>query len=358
MISRSAVACLCVLMCLAVISSAGQTYRYEFKKTVQVGAGLELTVNNTAGNIIITTNGESSLSVEAVKNINADNQSAADDIAKHIEIDVSRTGNHFTVEPKYTRIDERTPSFWQKIFGKSGEQSFGTVDLVISVPVECNTDIYSTAGNIEIAGLTGKLYLSGSGGSIKVRDIQGKIDITTTSGEVSLNDINGNIRINASGSSIAFSSITGDLEIRNSSGKTVGEYLSGALTLSQTIGTVELKRIEGNIRIKSTSSKIDIEQDAGALDVTTETGDVNIKTELSSSNDYFVETISGSINFMIPSTSGGNINMEASSGDIDARIPISIDSFSKTRLSGTFGGGGPKISLSTRSGDITLLEFE
>lgn len=358
MISRSAIALLSVMTCLSAVTSAGQIYRYEFKKVVPVGPGLELTVNNASGNIIITTNGESVLSVEAVKNINGDSQAAADAIARHVEIDVNRTGGHFTVEPKFTRIDERTPSFWQKVFGKSGEQSFGTVDLVISVPVECNVDIYSTSGNIETAGLTGKLYLSGSGGSIKIRDIQGKIDIATTSGEVSLNDINGNVRINASGSSIVFSSIVGNLEIRNSSGKTAGEYLSGDLTLSQTIGSVDLKRIEGNIRIKSTSSKIDIDQDSGSLDVTAETGDINIKTELSSSNEYFVETISGSINFMIPGSSGGSVNIEAGSGDIDARIPISIESFSKTKLSGTFGGGGPKISLSTRSGDITLLEVE
>lgn len=357
MVSKRSTIILLAVFCLSTAALGGEVYRFEYQKIISVETGIELTLNNASGNVILTTNEDGKLKVDAVKRIYSDSPEEAEQVADHIQISVASAENHFTIEPKFMKIHDRSPSFWQKILGKSGETSYGSVDFVISVPVDCNADIYNTSGNIDIVGLRGRLLLSGTAGDIKVRDIQGDLEITTTSGNVVIVDIEGNIHINATGSDIAFSTINGNLDIRNSSGKTSGEYLVGDLTLSQTTGSIELARIEGDIRLKSNSGKIRVEQDFGALDVSTESGNIEIRTELNSDKDYFVESISGSIDFLIPGASSGRIKIEAGSGDIDTRIPIAIDSFSKTRISGSFGEGGPKITLATTSGDIRLAEY-
>ncbi|MEE9443131.1 MAG: DUF4097 family beta strand repeat-containing protein [candidate division Zixibacteria bacterium] len=337
--------------------SFGKTYEYEYQKIINVEPGLELTINNANGKIILTTNNDYKLKVDAVKKIIADSKDEADLIADHVQISVASVDGHFSIEPQFLRIHDRSPSFWQKILGKSGEPSYGSIDFVISVPTDCNADIYNSSGNIEATGIRGKIFVSGTAGNVIIRDNQGDLEITTTSGLVELNDIEGEVSINANGSDVNFYSINGNVEIRNSSGLMTGEYLIGDLVLSQTTGSIDLKHIEGDIRLQSTSGKINILQDFGALDVSTESGNINIKTELNSAKDYFVETISGSIEFLIPVASGGEIKLEAGSGDINTQVPISIDSFSKTRITGSFGHGGPKVSLITRSGDITLSEF-
>lgn len=342
---------------MASVAYGGKVYRFEYQKIVDVEPGLELTINNVSGNVILTSSDDGKLKVEAVKSIYSESQEEAELVADHVQISVSSVKNHYTIEPKFLKIQNRSPSFWEKILGKSGESSYGSIDFVVSVPIDCNADIYNTSGNIELAGLRGNMLLAGTAGDIIVRDVKGKIEITITSGKVDMGDIEGNIQVNATGSDIFFHSITGDIDIRNSSGKTVGKYLNGDLTLSQVTGSVDLTRIEGDIRVKSNSGKISVEQDYGALDISTESGNISIRTELNSAKDYFVETISGSIDFVIPEATSGRIRMEAESGDIDTRIPISIDSFSKTRISGSFGEGGPKITLATTSGDIRLSEY-
>lgn len=336
---------------------AGKTYQYEYQKIVNVEPTLELTINNANGNVIVTTNNENKLKVEAVKKIHADSKEEADMVSDHVQISVTAAEGHFTIEPQFLRIHDRSPSFWEKLLGKSGEPSYGSVDFVISVPVDCNADIYNSAGDIEVAGIRGKLALSNAGGDVSARDILGELDIITTSAKISLTDIEGSVRINATGSKISFFSVNGDFEIKNSSGETTGEYLIGDLVLTQTVGGIDLKHIEGDIRIKSTSGDISIGQDFGALDIANESGDIIIKTELNSSRDYYVETVSGSIKFVVPEDSSGRITMEVGSGNIDTRIPIAIDSFSKKRIAGSFGSNGPKISLATESGDIILAEF-
>ncbi|MEZ5358160.1 MAG: DUF4097 family beta strand repeat-containing protein [Candidatus Zixiibacteriota bacterium] len=356
MVSRKFIIAI-LIMAVAASSVAAKTYRYEYQKIVNVEPRVELTINNANGNITIVTNNENKLKVDAVKNIFADSKEEADKVAEHVQISVTATEGHFMIEPQFLRIHDRSQSFWQKVLGKSGEPSYGSVDFIISVPSDCNADIYNTSGNIESAGLRGKQLISGTAGNVSIRDCQGDIEITTTSGQVALNDIEGNIHINANGSDISFYSINGDVEVRNSSGKMTGEYLIGDLIMTQTTGVIELTHIEGDVRLKSTSGKINVLQEYGAVDITTESGDINIRTELNSNKDYFIETISGSIRFVIPEASGGLVKLEAGSGEIDTEIPISIDSFSRTRIAGSFGNGGPKIHLTTMSGDIEFAEF-
>ncbi len=341
----------------ASIAHCGKTYEYQYQKIINVEPTLELTINNANGNIIVTTNNEYTLKVDAVKKIYADSKEEADLVSDHIQISVTSTEGHFIIEPRFLKIQDRSPSFWDKLLGTSGESSQGSVDFVVSVPVDCNVGISSTNGGIEVAGVRGQLVISGAGGDVSARDILGNLDITATSGNVTLAEIEGNVRLNAVGSHISFFSINGDLEIKNNSGETTGEYLIGDLEMIKTVGQVDLQHIEGDVRIKSTSGSINISQEYGALNIANESGDITIKTELNSPKDYYIETITGSIQFIVPEVSGGQIRMEVGSGDIDAQIPIAIDSFSKTRIVGTFGGDGPKISLVTGSGNIILAEF-
>lgn len=353
---RRIISAAAIILALAALAD-GKEYRFQYQKMVPVESRVELTINNASGNITLTTGKDKVIKVDAVKNIIAESKEEAETIAEHIQIDVSEADGHFTVEPRFLAMHDRSPSFWQKLFGKSGESSYGSVNLEICVPAECNAEIFNTSGNVGISGLMGQVFISGTAGDVAVRDHQGGIEVATTSGRITLNDIEGPTRINANGSDITFYAITGDLEIRNSTGQVQGDYLVGDLSMTQATGNIRLEHLEGDIRIKSTSGKIELGQDFGALDISTESGDIAIKTELNSPKDYFVETISGSIRFMIPGASSGMVKLEAGSGNIDTRVPIAIDSFSRTRLTGSFGRGGPKISLATVSGDIELAEF-
>lgn len=342
---------------LSAAAPGGKVYRYEYQKIIKVEPGLEISVNNPNGTVTLVTNPDGRLRVDAVKKVYAESQQEAEFVADHIQVSVTDVTGHFTIEPRFLQIQNRSPSFWQKLLGKGSEASNGSVDFVISVPPECNVDINNPQGNIEVSGLRGSVAATGNLGNLEVRDILGDVTVATSSGSVAVKDIEGRVYIKANGADVTFFSLNGDLEIRNSSGKATGEYLIGDLTVTQQVGEVDVSHIEGDIRIKAASAEVRVIQNFGALDVSTETGDIDITTELNSSKDYFVETVSGSIRFKVPEASGGEVRLEAGSCEIDTQIPIAIESFSRTRVSGSFGSGGPKISLATTSGDIVLGEY-
>lgn len=345
------------ILFLSTAASGGKIYRYEYQKIIRVEPGLEISINNPNGAVKMITNTDDKLQIDAVKNIYAESEEEAEFIADHVQINIGDANGHFSIEPRYLKIQHRSPSFWQKLLGRGSETSHGSVDFIISVPADCNVDIYNPQGDIEVSGIRGRLDVSGDIGSIDVRDIGGDVTVVTSSGSVDLNDIEGKVYLKANGADLSFFSLSGDFEVRNRNGKAVGEYLVGDLIMTQSGGEIDVKFIEGDIRIKSTSASVKIDQDFGALDVSTESGDIEITTELNSSKDYFVETVSGSIRFIVPEASGGEVRLEAGSCEIDTQIPIAIDAFSRTRISGTFGNGGPKITLVTTTGDITLSEY-
>lgn len=344
---------------LPVAAGAGKIYRYDYQKVIPVQPGLQISISNPNGSVTVTTNTDNRLIIDGVKNIYAESQEEAEFVADHVQVEINDADGHFSIEPRFLRIQHRSPSFWQKLMGQgNNETSHGSVDFTVSVPPDCGLEIENPLGDITVSGLRGNIRISGDAGGADIRDILGDVSVVTASGAVRVANIEGRVYIKGNGSDISFSSLSGDLDIRNSSGKAVGEYLVGDLVLTQQGGEVEVRHVEGNIRIKTTLAPVRVEQDFGALNVSTESGNIDIITELNSSREYFVETVSGSIRFMVPEASGGEVRLEAGSCEIDTQIPIAIDSFSRTRISGRFGNGGPKISLVTASGNITLGELD
>jgi Toastrack DUF4097 len=339
------------------LALAGEEYRYEYQKIVEVKSGVELTVINPTGDIKLIADPESSVRINAVKKTYADSREEAEVLAGQIQITVTDLDGHITVDTKSLAEPKPSSSFLTKVLGGGGRTSQNSVDFTITVPTDCNVSIRNSSGNIEVMGIRGRLDLSGMAGDMAIQDILGNVDISTSSGEIKIKNIDGNVTVKGSSISVTMTSVNGNVDIRNGSGNVVGEYVIGDVVVSQENGTVDLTRLEGDIRVTSATGRVRVEQEFGALDVSTESGDIDVTTELNSPKDYFVETVSGSIRFMVPEASGGKIDLEAGSCEIDTQIPIAIDSFSRTRISGRFGTGGPKISLATTSGDITLGEF-
>jgi len=356
MLRHIVIAVVALLLCTSA-GWAGKLYPYQYQKIMTFDTPLAVTVTNPNGTVKIESNTENKLRIDGVKNIYAESEDEAEFIADHVQIEISEAEGHVIIEPRFLTIKEQSPSFWQKLLGTGEESIQGSVDLVISVPYDCHVDVYDPAGSVEVSGLRGQVKVSSNSGAISVQDILGPVNLETSTGPISLKDIEGSAEVKANGAQVSFYSINGNLEIRSSLGRISGEYVIGDVTVVQTGGDIEVAHVEGDIRLKTTSGRVKVEQDFGALDVSTETGDIEIVTELNSAKDYFVETISGSIRFLVPEASSGDVKLEAGSCEIDAQIPIAIDSFSRTRISGRFGGGGPKISLATMSGGITLAEF-
>jgi len=296
-------------------------FKFDFQRILETGPDAELELNYISGNLRVVSSEDERVVIEAVKRVSAVSMDEAELVADHIEIKVKHDDNKVLVATNYLRMRNRSASFWQKVLGVGGTDSYGEVDWTIRVPQGCRISVVNTSGKMEISHILGDL------------------DIRTSSAEINLN------------------SIEGQISIENASGTTRGELLFGPVTLRQAQGKIDLRFVEGDIRIKSFSADISVRQDRGAFDLTTATGNVSIETYLDSSQDYFVATESGNITLSIPETSSGNLRIESQTGDIQTDIPIAINSMSHRQIDGTFGLGGVSVHLMSISGDVTVAQF-
>jgi len=294
--------CVCGLFLLASKRTYAAEFTYEYQKTFQVESPVVLNLNLVRGNVYISGSEEGRLVIEATKRVRATNELEAQEVADHIEIKVDVSSEGVKINTNYLKMLNRNPSFWQKVLG-AGSDSYGSVDYTITLPSNSSIEINSMAADIEL------------------------------------------------------SSIEGEIHIENTSGSTRGEFLFGPITVRQPQGVIDLEWIEGDIRIKSSSSKITIKQVRGAIDLSTYSGNVTIQTELASPRDYFVETTSGAITFSIPEVASGLLNIETQEGEIQTEVPVTIKSVSHHRIIGEFGGGGPTITLSSSSGNVTVAQY-
>ncbi len=334
-----------------------KTYQYEFHKTVAVEQPLEVTVADLPGDITVTIGDQEQVTIDATKAVEAESEGEAALIADQMQIKVTSTGRHLTVRPELQRIKSKPAGFWEKILGKSGEPSPGSVTVTMAVPPDCHITIDNASGDVSLTGLHGRQTVATGSGDVTIKDIIGDIRVTTLSGKIALDNIDGPVWIRSDGADITLSSMTCDLEIENGSGAVVGRNISGDLVVAQRSGPVRVEQLDGDIRIRSTSGAITVDQQSGAVDIANEAGDIAIRTELQSAKDYTVETKRGAIDFTMPQSSGGRIHIEAGSGKIDAQVPIALDTFERTKISGIFGAGGPRITLSTVSGSVRLAEY-
>ncbi len=310
----------CFFFLLAVPGSAKE-YRFDFQRIIEVGDRLELELNYVNGKVDIIGSDTNRLIIEAVKKVKATDMDEAAQVADHIELKIKQTGDRVTVNTNYLRMTDRSPSFWKKILGAGGSDSYGSVDFVITVPHNC------------------------------------RVSVSNTSGKIKAGYLRGDISIHSSAADIELASIEGEVKIENNAGETRGELLFGPVTIRQPMGKIDLSWIEGDIRIKSSSARINIRQERGALDLTTTTGSVDIQTSLNCLKDSFIQTESGHIHLMVPQNASGMLQIASDMGNIKTEIPVSIKSMSRNKLVGEFGTGGVKISLSSLTGDVTVAQF-
>lgn len=292
------------VLCFLMVSTnvRGAEFSFDYQKTIKLDRSVKLDLSLIKGQVVIEGTEEDRIVIEVQKIVRATDRHEAEAVADHIEIKVVEEGDVVRISTNYLRMLDHSPTFWQKFLGGSSD-SYGSVRYKIKVPA-----------------------------------------VTS-------------ISVNAISAEITLSSIEGEIFVDNSSGSTVGEFLFGSVEIRQPVGRIDLKWIEGDIQIRSYSSRITIQQVRGAIDLSTYAGQVTVQTELDSPKDYIVETATGSIAFLVPFRASGDLSIRSQSGKIKSTVPVTIKSVARNQLEGVFGDGGPKVRLSSTSGDVLLDQY-
>jgi DUF4097 and DUF4098 domain-containing protein YvlB len=194
------------------------------------------------------------------------------------------------------------------------------------------TDLKTSHGNIDLAGMSGEQDLGTSHGNITVDKITGKLTGGTSHGDVFVKNV------------------TEGVDVSTSHGNVHAESCGGTVKLNTSNGDVSLNKIKGKIHAGTSHGNIGGDTVEGELSAVTSHGDINL-----SNLNASVET----------STSHGNISLQLQKGkglDIDLHgksIRLNqMENFSGSKesrsMKGTLNGGGSIVKAETSHGTVSL----
>jgi DUF4097 and DUF4098 domain-containing protein YvlB len=303
-------------------SGADQTER--FSRRARIGRDGRFSINNIAGDIIVTSGSGDEVSIEAVKRTSGDQRELAN---VTIEVDA---GNG--------RVDVRTvyPSFNGRLTGVRSLRSNDRVrvDYTITVPGSTEVDAKSVSGNVRVTGVDGSVRAETISGTVTTARTP-KLELAkSVSGDVDISDI-------ATDRGLTVGSISGTLRGRNVKARSLDlNTVSGDMTITDAAcERIDGRSISGNIEYTGSLAR------NGRYDLNSHSGNIRLTLPDSPGFSLTANTFSGTIRSDLPLTIGGDANRGRGGR------PRGINGRS---VQAAFGDGSAGLTVRTFSGDIII----
>ena len=147
--------------------------------------------------------------------------------------------------------------------------------------------------------------------------------------------------------------VAGVVEARSGSGRTRVADVGGDVTARTGSGGIEIDAVGGDVNARTGSGSIRIDGIDAALRARTGSGGIRVAGSPGSGWD--LDTGSGSIGVDLPDDAAFEVDARTGSGSVRSDHPVTMDGEARRgRLRGTVRGGGPRVTLRTGSGGITI----
>lgn len=194
------------------------------------------------------------------------------------------------------------------------------LQLVLRVPAQCNLDLSTKLGSVEVAN-----------------DLKGSMRVRTQDGNVFVGRIDGSVSVEAVRGNITVARATGDLKARTG----VGDVNVGTI-----LGRADLQAKNGSIAVMSAQ---------GDLDAEAVRGDVAANFGRQLPNKVSLKASAGNVNVAVDPEAALRVDAKANWGKVQSKIAFQpTGKNGKRQLEGMVNGGGPLLALRADGGDITI----
>lgn len=324
-----------------------------------VAPGAHVTIETARGNISVHVGGGNVLRVTVNKFASDPSESAANERMAAVKTVMERTADGFSVHPMHQDDSE----------GALQE------DLDVEIPKTASVTVNAAQGDITVAGVAGAVDATASSGDIDVHGAGSDVSATLSSGNLRISDVAGSVRVSGHGNEVDVSDVSGDatfngeflgpVRVRNVSKTT--RYFSerSSLTLDHMTGRLELdsgdlrvSEVAGAAKIATRNKDVEVEDVGGALELADSHGDITLRYAQPPAASVSVSDESGEVGLTIPSQSSFEISAVSQSGKVDSEFQGPslelVNDSNVGRLNGRLGGGGPKITIVTSYGTISI----
>jgi len=382
-------------------------------KTLTVSGPVELIVENDFGFITVESGADGKVLVKANKTAWGSSEADAQQALKDLKVMIEQDGDRL-------RIYLQRPAEVDLL--KFGPARGAQANFTITVPIAASVDLKSANGNLTLTGIQGLAILNTSFGDIDVKNLAGGLSATTSNGQINVENVDtldapfelssdfGDVivhQIDARGVTVKSTNGTlslsglnangtldlrtefGGIQIRESNARSLEAHSSNgsmlvedldiedAITLSSDFGELTLTdAFSRSMDLKTQNGRITVSGGHGLIKAQSGFGDVDVSGEdailtLISNNgkiafsgtladgEHTLQSDFGSIQLTFPADAALNFDLKTDFGKIQSDFPVTITGeLDEKHWIGTINGGGARLTVSTRNGNITIQAAE
>lgn len=146
------------------------TREKKIKKEFSVSAHSNLSIDNSYGNVDVTTWDQNRVVIEVIIKTNGNDEEKVEEKLEEINVDFNQTSSGVSAKTRFSREDK---SWWNKIF-EGFENVNMEVNYIVRAPVGNNLDINNDYGGIYIDKTTGNTKINCDYGKIDIGELRGK----------------------------------------------------------------------------------------------------------------------------------------------------------------------------------------
>ena len=184
--------------------------------------------------------------------------------------------------------------------------------------------------------------------------VSGDINAAGMHGRVEANVVSGNIDVRNVGTSLYIQGVSGNITVANVGGDAHVENVSGRISVTNVGGTSHIETVSGDILVSGARGD--------RFQATSVSGDLEFVGALTSSSHYEFETHSGSTRLRLASNANGTVRVETFSGSVSSNYPGAVrqrdsgDDGDSHDVQYMIGKGAGRIHIETFSGEVHISQ--
>jgi DUF4097 and DUF4098 domain-containing protein YvlB len=324
-----------------------------------IPAGAQVIVQTGRGNITLHASEGSEIRVGVSKAASGSSETSARERMRNVRVAIDQSRDGYTIHPAF----------------EGGSDDGVSINLDVEVPKQVVLWVNSARGDISISGVAGAINAEAGNGDIEIHDVRSDVTAKLQKGDARITDTGGNVVLSGKGNEIEVGDVRGNatlagdffgpIHVRNVSKTTRYTSQRSDLTLTGLTGRLELDSgdlqvsdVSGPAKLLTQDKDVDVENVAGRLDISNTRGDIQVRYSQPPREAINIANQTGEVELTLPSAARFEISAVSRSGEArsefdEAGIEPANDN-STGRLNGKIGTGGPKITITTTYGTISL----
>jgi DUF4097 and DUF4098 domain-containing protein YvlB len=244
-------------------------------------------------------------------------------------------------------------------------------DLEIFAPAKAQVEIHAQRGDVLVHDRSGNLQISTSRGNVTGKAITGNFTIDLRRGSLNLQNVSGDVEASGRIENTSIANIGGSVTLDGDFfGNTSLSKVAGPVRFESPRSKIEMARLDGDVqvqsdhlvatnlngpvRIQTRSKDIHLSGLNGSVRIENANGSVNV--EPSRVGEIEISNRRGEVDLVLPPRAGFQMEAVTERGDIQSdfdSIQITSED-TRSRAAGAVNGGGPRIQIDTRDGDVHI----